>query len=281
MTIRSLVVGGSGFIGSQILSSLQNAGHRVTGTSRNPPLDSGLVQLDLRNPESLFAILENIDFAFLSAPYLGSDESTGQEINVQGVQNFVDVARDTNIHCIFYLSTTSVYGSGPFYNSKVGETQTNPASWRSFQRLLAEEIVLDAGGLVLRTNLVTGPNEQWFTQSLRHLIGEIGGVPMSMTTAKISLIDSHSLGNACANLVQVIDTFQSKRILHAVTPTPLTALEIAYLNAPDRDMSLRNTILSDEIARSYALSQGFSSHQIDMFMLDNWFDPEEFARLLN
>lgn len=101
-----------------------------------------------------------------------------------------------------------------------------------------------------------------------------------MTTARLSYIDSRILGKACANLVEKKIVLRGANVLHAVMPIPVRTADIIREGFAHQNRVPPDNHVSDSVARSYALHLGFSTHQVDMFMMDNLFDPGAFIQLI-
>src|SRR5258708_2464067 len=154
-TIRYLVTGGAGFIGSHIAETLLKQGESVrvfdnlaTGRSSNLEPLQGLaghfefVQGDLRNFEAVRAAVEGVEVVFhqgalASVPRSIADPVTSLEININGTQNVLQAARDAGVRRVVYASSSSIYGNTPTL-PKHEQMQPHPVSPYAIHKLTGE-----------------------------------------------------------------------------------------------------------------------------------------------
>ena len=126
--MKILITGGAGFIGSHLCERYIRDGHTVVcldnfmnGNITNiRHLTSNrrfkLINGDIRNFDLLEKIAPGIDIVFHLAAQIHVDRSVVEpkltyEINVQGTQNILEVARTYDIEKVIHASTSEVYGS--------------------------------------------------------------------------------------------------------------------------------------------------------------------------
>jgi nucleoside-diphosphate-sugar epimerase len=154
-TIRYLVTGGAGFIGSHIAETLLRRGESVrvfdnlaTGRSGNLELLQGLaghfefVQGDLRDSNAVRAAVEGVEVVFhegalASVPRSIAEPVISLETNIHGTQNVLLAARDAGVRRVVYASSSSVYGDTPVL-PKHEEMPTAPMSPYAVQKLTGE-----------------------------------------------------------------------------------------------------------------------------------------------
>jgi len=130
---RWLITGVAGFIGSNLLQALLEAGQEVvgldnfsTGYKRN--LDDvrrlapagmqssfRLIEGDIRARETCDAAVEGVDFvlhqaALGSVPRSLADPMTTHDVNVTGMLNMLDAARRARVRRFIYAASSSTYG---------------------------------------------------------------------------------------------------------------------------------------------------------------------------
>jgi len=124
--LKTLVTGGAGFIGSNLVRALLDAGHDVrvldnfsTGNRANL-LDVGddieLVEGELRSYERVHNAVRGVEVVFHqgalpSVPRSVHDPLTTTAVNVEGTLNVLLAARDEGVRRVIFSSSTSVYGS--------------------------------------------------------------------------------------------------------------------------------------------------------------------------
>jgi len=154
-TIRYLVTGGAGFIGSHIAETLLKQGESVrvfdnlaTGRSSNLEPLQGLaghfefVQGDLRDSNAVRAAVEGVEVVFhqgalASVPRSIAEPVISLETNIIGTQNVLLAAMHAGVRRVVYASSSSVYGDTPVL-PKHEEMPTAPMSPYAVQKLTGE-----------------------------------------------------------------------------------------------------------------------------------------------
>lgn len=123
---KTLVTGGAGFIGSNLVRALLERGDEVrvldnfsTGYRQNlETLDVDLVEGDLRSYERVAAAVKGVEVVFHqgalpSVPRSIQDPLTSSAVNVEGTLNVLLAARDAGVRRVVFASSSSVYGDAP------------------------------------------------------------------------------------------------------------------------------------------------------------------------
>ena len=269
-----LVLGGSGFIGSRVVSSIAASGIKVPRVLLRRPDEVPLipnaitVRGDITESASLAPALAGVDTVVHCASYVGSDPRLAREINEAGTRNVIEQCRRAGIRRIIYLGTTAVYGLGPHRGVGEEEPGYHPASAASAGRAVAERLVLDGGGEVVRPNLVVGYGDQWVVPGLLKMMACDGGWPGD-GSARLSIVAVADLGALIGGLV--LAPANPGRAHHAAYPEPITAagLLAAIANA-FKVAGPRYSPVGGQ-ARAALERAGFSTHQIDMVTADHWY----------
>ena len=147
---KILVTGATGFIGTRLVGALVERGHRVRALSRRanpeppPGFDSSgggplaherveLVRGDVTDPESLRRAIEGCSYVFHLAAYAKNwapDPQTYFNINVQGMRNVFDAARDAHVRRVVW--TSSIVTLGPTRRDQVADENTPRITDRYF-----------------------------------------------------------------------------------------------------------------------------------------------------
>jgi nucleoside-diphosphate-sugar epimerase len=121
------VIGGSGFIGSRLVSRLRSKEQTAVRITDKVPSKAhpDLVTLgDVRSVEQLrTAIANGSVIVNLAAEHRDdvSPPSLYHEVNVQGARNICTVARENSVKTIIFTSTVAVYGFAPIGTDESGK----------------------------------------------------------------------------------------------------------------------------------------------------------------
>ena len=276
---RVVVVGASGFIGSHAVRALAGRpGVAVVPASRTPVPDvPGAVAADLHDRASLVDAFVGADVVVHAASYVGKDASVSEATNVDGTANLVAAARATGVERIVYVSTTSVYGTGPHRGVRVGDVPPRPESVTSTHRHEAEGLVRDAGGSVLRPNLVYGAGDRWFVPALAKLTAGLGAT-IDSGRARISVISAEDLGRL-VTAVALHPDIEPGSVLHAAGPEPVTVLQIHEALSASLGLPVPSRDITVEQARAALVPAAASEHQLALVTLDHWYDAGPAWRL--
>lgn len=124
--MKTLVTGGAGFIGCNLVRGLLQEGHEVrvldnfsTGQRANlDGLDVNLIEGDLRSYERVHTATREVDAVFHqgalpSVPRSIQDPLTTTAVNVEGTLNVLLASRDSDVRRVVFASSSSVYGDAP------------------------------------------------------------------------------------------------------------------------------------------------------------------------
>ena len=124
----SLITGGAGFIGSNMVRFLLDKGEKVrvldnfeTGKRENlaeVAKDIELVEGDIRNLDIVKKAVQGAEVVYHlaalgSVPRSMKDPATSHDVNVNGTFNVLMAARDAKVRRIVFSSSSSVYGQSP------------------------------------------------------------------------------------------------------------------------------------------------------------------------
>src|SRR5690349_21179656 len=106
-TMKYFLTGATGFIGARVAQQLAAAGHQLVAVVRSPEQAQELAKLgatihkgDVTDKESMRAAMTGVDGIFHIAGWykIGvRDKRPGQQINVQGTRNVLELMRDLKI----------------------------------------------------------------------------------------------------------------------------------------------------------------------------------------
>ncbi len=178
-----LVTGGAGFIGSNLVRALLDAGDNVrvldnfsTGSRANlEGLPVEIVEGELRSYERVHNAVRGVEVVFHlgalgSVPRSVQDPLTSSAVNVEGTLNVLLAARDEGVRRVVFSSSTSVYGTSRERPTR--ETSPlDPISPYGVAKLAAEKYCIAFSrvyesfeSVVLRYFNVFGPRQSPFSQ---------------------------------------------------------------------------------------------------------------------
>lgn len=165
--MRALVTGAGGFIGRVLCQRLEAEGWRVRALLRTPGAgpwqESVVTDLAVAAPE--VAALDGVGVVFHLAARThaltesGDTEALYHALNVEGTRRLLDVARRAGVGRVVFASSVKAMGEGG--EACLDESAPlRPVTPYGRTKLMAEGLVLDAGGAVVRLPLVYGPGDQ-------------------------------------------------------------------------------------------------------------------------
>ncbi len=177
--MRYLITGGAGFIGSNIVSELLNAGHEVRvldnfSTGRRENIqdfdnDIELIEGDIRSLSTVYRAVDEVDYiihqaALPSVPRSIADPITTNEVNITGTLNILIAARDRGTRRVVFASSSSVYGNDPRM-PKHEDMRPRPMSPYAISKLAGEVYcsvfneLYDLETVILRYFNIFGPRQ--------------------------------------------------------------------------------------------------------------------------
>ncbi|WP_274519276.1 NAD-dependent epimerase/dehydratase family protein [Agreia bicolorata] len=272
-TSKVAILGANGFIGRAVAESATSSRgettvHSMVRRTSSPPRPPGeLYAGDVRDIGSIRAAIRGMDAVIHAASYIGYDAALCRETNVAGTLNVVEACAVEGVDRIVYVSTASVYGTGPHRGPAESELEIRPESALSRSRADAENLVLDSGGTVLRPDMVLGAGDRWFVPGLMRFTDAVDGLVDGGTT-RMSVVHVRDLGAAAFQLA-VLDT-PSPGAYNIAYEQPAEVREIMDLLRVPAAPSLPSVASAD--ARKLATNAGFTTRQFSLLASDHWFD---------
>ena len=206
-TVRAIVTGGGGFLGSKIVSMLLAEGYSVTNFSRNehPELKAqGVIchRGDLGDRQAVSDAFQDTDIVFHVAAKAGiwGDYSEYYAANVSGTRNVIEACLRNGVARLVYTSTPSIVFGGRNVRN-VNEDEPFPEKHLSpylTTKAAAERLVVEANSktlatVAIRPHLIWGPGD---TQLFPRLMQRRLANRLMLVGAGDSLIDCTFVDNA-------------------------------------------------------------------------------------
>jgi len=211
----TLVTGSTGFIGRHVVAAARSAGTPIRTASRSgiPTPDHRTV--DLCDPRQVDGLCEAVRAVIHCASAIGSDPATVWATNARGTETLLAEAARANVINVVYLSTAAVYQDGAHQGPTEDELSTGPGSETSKSRLVAERLVLEHGGIVVRPHLVVGAGDRWVVPGA---LAAIELLAPARTTARHTIIEAEDL----ARLLLALSRSDTSGVFHAGYLAPVT-----------------------------------------------------------
>ncbi len=138
-----LVTGGSGFIGTNLVTGLLKEGHKVTiyDKQKSETYPDRCIVADIRDKEKLTRTMRGVDTVYhLAAEHRDDVQPTSlyYEVNVGGADNMVCALNENNVKRLIFTSTVAVYGLNSGTPNE--ESPTNPFNDYGMSKYTAENI---------------------------------------------------------------------------------------------------------------------------------------------
>ena len=116
--MKSLVIGGSGFIGRNIIGLLNKKGHYTISydiAKKDNDANEHIIG-NISNYDKVNIIMKDVDYVFnlaavTSPPEFEDIDSNGYEINIMGTYNILKAAYKNNVKKVILASSSAVYGN--------------------------------------------------------------------------------------------------------------------------------------------------------------------------
>jgi len=215
----NLVIGGTGFLGREIIGQLLERGQKVrTLCRRNEeiPKEAEVLLGDITDPASLQKACQGIETVYHTAsiPSISLHWKPFYETNVLGAQNVLDACKAAGVRKLIYTSSASVsFDCKPQHGAD--ETTPYPDRWYAHyprSKAIAEKMILDAASdslltCSLRPHLIIGRRD-------RHLIPRLLARAQADRLFRVgdgtNLIDIIFVENAALGHIQAAEALADK-----------------------------------------------------------------------
>lgn len=165
------LTGGTGFVGSHLREKLAERNYEVTLLAREPGLvdtrsNEHIIKGDITDPETLTISADAVIHlaADTNVPESIERPTVVWEINADGTQNVLEVARESAVDRFCYMSTASVYGP-PSYLPIDEKHPMNPAEPYGASKLAGDRLTsaytraYDMSTVIVRPFNIFGPGQ--------------------------------------------------------------------------------------------------------------------------
>ncbi len=217
--MRVFVTGGTGFLGSHLMSVLSERNHNITLLTRptsSLQLLEGLsytkVDGDITNPQSLLSgVPDDIEVFFHNAARMTNwgHRNRFWPQNVEGTLNALETARRKDIQTFIYTSSGVVYGFPQ--DSVTEDAPLNPGNIYAESKVAAELHVLDYNrnhGLdtvIFRPPLVLGKGDGYCGPMLREMAESNRFFMFGECTNPISMVHANDVARCLVDAAEKID----------------------------------------------------------------------------
>jgi len=207
---RILVVGGSGYIGQEIVLQLIKLNYNVTVMSRNVKTNPQVktIRGNVLNKPLLESIIGGYDLIIYLAAIIRTIKKDLYLNNIKGLNNLIAAMKKTNRNKIIYFSTQNVLldNPGPYGKSKK----------------LCEDIILSSGleYIILRPNYVYGIDKNNDFYKLIYLIKKFSVCPI-IGDGK-TIIEPINKVDVAKFMIDIMVNYYPRKIINFSGPKPIS-----------------------------------------------------------
>ena len=267
--MKTVVTGGSGFIGSHVVARLVQAGHEVKVVDHHvaqPRADVDYVRTDILDGPGMTRAVEGADAVFHLAAMadvdiIAKDPVQATRVNVDGTNTVLEACRQAGVGRVVLASTVWVYGAAPGEGDIPEGTALAPdrvAHIYTAQKIAAEMLVHSYQAMyglpftILRYGIPYGPGMRDELVIARFIRQALSGKPLTISgdgsqhryyVYVEDLADGHvrALSDAAANQVLALEGREPvsiRRIAEAVA-AELGGTEVTFQPARVGDFTAR------------------------------------------
>lgn len=148
---KVLVIGGSGFIGSNLIEKLMSMGYYVINYDMKealPKIANENIQANILEAERLNQAMKGVDIVCHLAAMVGvvnciQHDADVNRVNVDGVKNVINSCIENQVSNVVFASSSEVYGEGFLEKKLVESAELFPKSVYGKTKLMGEKLFLE------------------------------------------------------------------------------------------------------------------------------------------
>jgi UDP-glucose 4-epimerase len=297
--IQSIVTGGSGFIGSNVVDVLREAGHHVIVVDLVPPTPRPGVEFrraDITDLTATRRALEGADYVHHMAAVSDVNHAFARPVhcvdtNVMGTANVLEAARGHRVKRVLFSSTVWVYNgtadsvvdeSTPLSFSGAGHVYT---SSKIAGELLAHDYAVQFGldVTVLRYGIVYGPGMRKELLVPTLLRRAFEGQPLQLTGGGLQARSFVYVKDLAKAHLLALDSRCANQTFNLEGPRPVTVMEVAervrdlvgdhvrFETTPGRPGDYSGKIVSRDKTREFLGWQPTTTFEIGLPPTFDWY----------
>lgn len=267
-----LLTGASGFIGSSINQAAHAKGMAVRALHRQPRGLQGEMCGDLLMDDAT-PFVAGVDSVVHTASRTSGSEAEVWAANVDATKNLVRAAAKHGIP-VLYVSTTGVYGHSAGWFGDPATMTRSPSSALSQARAAAEDIVLQAGGTVLRPHVVYGVGDRWVVPPLVELM-QRAHAWIGEPDIHVAAIDVNRLAAAVLGVLGKA----APPVMHAAEPGPVSIRDLVAPVFHARGREVPTESVSVDAAHALVKRLGVSRNALQMVGANSAMDSSPLWRI--
>jgi nucleoside-diphosphate-sugar epimerase len=276
MILMILVTGATGHLGRPLVEELVKSGEKVRVLVRDA--DAGLrnvevVKGDLLDLDSVRKAAEGADIIYHLAAivdYGSVPKELMYNVNVNGTKNLLECSKAKRF---IYQSSTSVYGNRMKGNPANEKTETDPSNYYGRTKLMAEKLVIEKGGIVLRCPVIYGHG---FDTGFDYVLSQIEKGKMLIIGKGDNLIQWVNISDLIQALILAKDYGKPGEVYLISGKEPKTQAQLFSLLAQYLNVNPPDKHVSEFLANSMAYYKMFTAKLKGKSAKIN---PEQIARI--
>ncbi len=265
-----LVTGATGFVGRAVRKRLRSCSTPVRWAHHEHPLSGPVaahhevVHLDMTDRASIRRAVAGCELVLHLANRVQGDRHSLWSVNAGGATMLANEAARGGARVV-RLSTTSVYGTGPWRGEDIDSLAPAPRSLVSTTRSVGDEAVLGLNGVVVRPHLVYGPGDRWVTPGLACAVSHAGLVEGGQALHSTVHVDE-----LARLLLDLGRSAWRPGVLLAAEPAPVSVKDLVARLLPSRDGDVKDGDLKETGGLDPRFDEASVAHFVSIMRTDHY-----------